>query len=319
MLKQRIALMLAAVAAVWSTTNAFAAYPERPIKFIVPWAAGGDTDVIYRAFVPFFQKHLGQTVVIANVGGASGTVGQREAANATPDGYTIYAPHDYVHSVYYAGLTDIRYDKAFEPICLVASTPSIVTASPKAAWSSFKDFVDDAKKRPGQISAGASLGSTSQYSLALMEKAVGIKLKYVPYDGTAQRMNALLGSHIDLAESNLTQKSKADAGQLKFLALMTEKRSQEVPNVPTLKELGYDVEYAVNRGIMVPTGTPAEVKTKLGSACAAAAKEPEFAKAMALQGTEVRYLDANGYTAFLTKVDKETKDITRNLGMLKRE
>ena len=89
--------------------------------------------------------------------------------------------------------------------------------------------------------------------------------------------------------------------------------------MPTLKELGYDVEYAVNRGIMVPTGTPAEVKTKLASACAAAAKEPEFAKAMALQGTEVRYLDAKGYTAFLSKVDKETKDITRDLGMLKRE
>jgi tripartite-type tricarboxylate transporter receptor subunit TctC len=132
-------------------------------------------------------------------------------------------------------------------------------------------------------------------------------------------MNALLGGHIDVAESNLTQKAKADAGQLKFLALMTEKRNPEVPNVPTLKELGYNVEYAVNRGIMVPKGTPAEVKTKLGAACAAAAKEPEFAKAMALQGTEVRYLDAKAYTEFLSKVDKETKEVTRDLGMLKRE
>jgi tripartite-type tricarboxylate transporter receptor subunit TctC len=317
--KMRVALFLAMVALVWSAGSVFAAYPERPIKLIVPWAAGGDTDVIYRAFVPFFQKHLGQTVVIANVGGASGTVGEREAANAPPDGYTIYAPHDYVHSVYYAGMTDIRYDQAFEPICLVASTPSIITASPKTPWGTIKEFIEDAKKRPGQITAGASLGSTSQFALALMEKSTGIKMKYVPYDGTAQRMNALLGGHVDIAESNLTQKAKADAGQLKFLAIMTAKRNAEVPNVPTLKELGYDVQYAVNRGIMVPKGTPADVKAKLGSACAAAAKAPEFAKAMTLQGTEVRYLDAKEYTAFLTKVDRETKEVTRDLGMLKRE
>lgn len=89
--------------------NAFAAsYPERPIKLIVPWAAGGDTDSIYRVFAPLLQKQLGQPVIIANVGGASGTVGEREASKAPPDGYTIFAPHDYVHSVYFAGLTDIK-------------------------------------------------------------------------------------------------------------------------------------------------------------------------------------------------------------------
>lgn len=311
-------LGLAAWGVLWVSPS-FAAYPERPVKMIVPWAAGGDTDVIYRAFASFFQKHFGQPLVVANVTGASGTVGEREAAKAAPDGYTVYASHDYVHSVYYAGMTDIRYDQAFEPICLVSSTPSIVTASPKTPWKTFQEFVADAKKRPGQITAGASLGSTSQFSLALMEKAAGIKLKYVPYDGTAQRMNALLGGHIDIAESNLTQKAKADAGQLKFLALMTEKRSSEVPNVPTLKELGYDVEYAVNRGIMVPKGTPADIKQKLGAACAAAAKEPAFKEAMAKVGTEVRYLDAAQYAAFLKKVDGETKEITQALGMLKRQ
>ncbi len=298
---------------------AAASYPERPVKMIVPWAAGGDTDVIYRAFVPFFQKALGQPVIVANVGGASGTVGEREAANAAPDGYTIYAPHDYIHSVYYGGLTDIKYDKAFDPVCLVASTPSVITASAKTPWKTYKDMIADAKAHPGTITVGASLGSTSQYSIALAAKAAGVKFKYVPYDGTAPRMNALLGGHIQLADSNLTQKSKVDAGLLKFLAIMSEKRSPELPDVPTLKELGYDVEYAVNRGIMVPKGTPEEVKTKLGAACATAAKEPEFAKAMKLQGTEVRYMDARQYAEFLKKDDAVTKDITKDLGLLKRE
>lgn len=313
--------ILAAAAVVLLSTGAHAfadSYPDRPIKMIVPWAAGGDTDVIYRSFAPLLQKHIGQPVVVANVKGASGTVGEREAAGATPDGYTLFAPHDYVHSVYYAGLTDIRYDKAFDPICLVSSTPSVVTAGAKTPFKTFKDMVTFAKAHPGTVSVGASLGSTSQFSMALMAKAAGIKLKYVPYDGTAPRMNALLGGHIDLADSNLTQKAKVDAGLLRFLAIMSDKRDPGLPNVPTLKELGYDVDYAVNRGIMVPKGTPAAVEATLEKACAAAVKEPEFAKAMRLQGTEAHYLDAKDYAAFLKKDDALNKELTQELGMLKR-
>ena len=145
-----------AVAAVLSLAAAVAAadaasYPERPVKMIVPWAAGGDTDVIYRAFAPYFQKAFGQPVIIANVGGASGTVGEREAATATADGYAIFAPHDYVHSVYYAGLTDIRYNQAFEPICLVASTPSVITASAKAPWKSYQERSPTPRPASGQF------------------------------------------------------------------------------------------------------------------------------------------------------------------------
>lgn len=295
-----------------------ASYPDHAVKLIVPWAAGGDTDQIFRAFTPALQKHFGQAIVIANVPGASATVGEREAAGAAPDGYTIFGAHDFMHSVYFGGLTDIKYT-AFEPICMVSSTPSIITVAAKTPWKTFKELVADAKKRPGEITVGASLGSTSQYSVALAAKAAGVKFKYVPYDGTAKRMNAILGGHVEVVDSNLTQKSKADAGLLRFLASMSEKRTVGLENVPTLKELGYDVEYSVNRGIMVPKGTPADVKKKLGEACAAAAKEPEFSKAMALQGTDVRYMDAGGYAGYLKKTDAVTKEITKDLGMLKRE
>ncbi len=104
-------------------------------------------------------------------------------------------------------------------------------------------------------------------------------------------MNAILGGHVDLTDSNLTQKGKVEAGQLKFLAIATEKRHAEMPSVPTLKELGVNVVYDVNRGVMVPKGTPADVIAKLGQACAAAAKEPAFADAMKKQGTDVRYME----------------------------
>jgi tripartite-type tricarboxylate transporter receptor subunit TctC len=110
---------------------------------------------------------------------------------------------------------------------------------------------------------GATLGSTSHFFPALIEKAAGIKFKYVSYEGLAPRMNAILGGHVDLTDANMTQKGKVEAGQLKFIAIATEKRNPEIPNVPTLKELGINVVYDVNRGIMVPKGTPAEAIAKL--------------------------------------------------------
>jgi tripartite-type tricarboxylate transporter receptor subunit TctC len=131
-------------------------------------------------------------------------------------------------------------------------------------------------------------------------------------------MNAILGGHVDLTDSNLTQKGKVEAGQLKFLAIATEKRHPEMPNVPTLKELGVNVVFDVNRGIMVPKGTPADVIGKLSSACAAAAKEPEFGKAMRLQGTDVRYMDRAAYGKWLKQADDENRTIAKDLGLLKR-
>jgi tripartite-type tricarboxylate transporter receptor subunit TctC len=309
--------LFAAVAATAVSLGAQAAYPDRPVKMIVPWAAGGDTDNIFRPLGQVLQKHLGQTVVVANVGGASGTRGAKEAKDSPPDGYALYAVHDYIHSTYWAGVADVKYTD-FEPICMVSSTPSVLTASPKTPWKTLQEVINDAKQRPGQITVGATLASTSHFFPALIEKATGAKFKYVSYEGLAPRMNAILGGHVDLTDSNLTQKGKVEAGQLKFLAIATEKRHPEMPNVPTLKELGINVVFDVNRGIMVPKGTPADVIGKLSSACAAAAKEPEFAQAMKLQGTDVRYMDRAAYAKWQKEADELNRNIAKDLGLLKR-
>ena len=131
-------------------------------------------------------------------------------------------------------------------------------------------------------------------------------------------MNAILGGHTDLTDSNLTQKGKVDAGQLRFIAIASEKRNAEIPNVPTLKELGVNVVYDVNRGLLVPKGTPADVQAKLESSCMAAAKEPAFAEAMKKQGTEARFLGRKEYGAWLKKNDDLNRDITKDLGLMKR-
>jgi len=310
-------IALAASLAALVSAPALGQYPDRPLKLVVPWAAGGDTDNIFRPFAPLMQKHFGQTVVIANVGGASGTKGAKDVKEAPADGYTVLGVHDYIHSTYYTGVADVNYPD-FEPICLVASTPSVLTASPKTSWSDMKGLLADAKARPGQISVGATLGSTSHFFPALVEKAVGVKFKYVSYEGLAPRMNAILGGHIDLTDSNLTQKGKVEAGQLKFLGIAAEKRNPEMPNVPTLKELGVNVVYDVNRGLLAPKGTPAAAIAKLESACLAAAKEPSFAAAMKLQGTEVRLMDRKAYGAWLKQNDDLNRNISKDLGLLKR-
>lgn len=308
---------VAAGLALFAASSTYAVYPDRPIKLVVPWAAGGDTDNIFRPFAPLLQKHIGQTVVIANVGGASGTKGAKEVKDSPADGYTLFAVHDYIHSTYYAGVADVAYTD-FEPICLVASTASVLTASPKTPWSDWKGLLADAKARPGQISVGATLASTSHFFPALIEKAAGIKFKYVSYEGLAPRMNAILGGHIDLTDSNMTQKGKVEAGQLKFIAIATEKRSPEMPNVPTLKELGVNVVYDVNRGVMVPKGTPADAIAKLESSCAAAAKEPAFVDSMKKQATDVRYMGRKQYADWLKENDDLNKAVTKDLGLLKR-
>ncbi|MHB8770769.1 MAG: tripartite tricarboxylate transporter substrate binding protein [Syntrophales bacterium] len=290
-----------------------AAYPDRPIKMIVPWAAGGDTDAIHRVIAGSMEKQLGKPVVVVNIAGASGTVGAREVMKAAPDGYTILAIHDFIHTTYYTGVADLSY-KEFEPVALVTSTPSVLAAYGKTPWKSMKELLDDAKKRPEQIPVGVSLGSTSHFFPAMIGQAAGIKWKYVSYEGTAPRMTALMGGHVLLGETNLTQLDKVKAGQIKMLAIATRARVPEVPEMPTLKELGIDIVYAVNRGIVAPKGTPEAVVMKLESACGKAMKDPAVTAAMKKQGTLVEFLNRRAYETFLQMNDKVNAVLALSLG-----
>jgi len=308
-----ICLFATAGILVLGATTAGAAYPERPIRMIVPWPAGGDTDAICRVMASSMEKALGKTIVVANISGASGTVGAREALKAAPDGYTILAMHDFIHSTYYTGVAEMTY-KDFEPVALMTSTPSMLAAYGKAPWNTLKELLDDARKRPDQITVGATMGSTSHFFPAMVAKAAGVKWRYVSYDGTAPRMTALLGGHVLLGDTNLTQLDKVKGGQMKLLAIATTQRLPEVPDVPTFRELGYDVIYAVSRGIMAPKRTPEAALAKLEEACAKASKDPAFAESMQKQGTLVQFLNRKGYADFLQMNDKMNADLAQALG-----
>jgi tripartite-type tricarboxylate transporter receptor subunit TctC len=312
-------LAIACLCTAFAVSTQAAGFPDRPVKMIVPWAAGGDTDNIFRPFAQAYQKALGGTpVVVANIGGASGTVGAREAKAAPADGYTLFAEHDFIHSTYYTGMSDINYTD-FEPICLISSTPSVLTASPKTKWTTLKELVDDARARPGQISVGATLGSTSHFFPALFEKAAKLKLKYVSYDGLAQRMNAILGGHTDLTDGNLTQKGKVDAGQLKFLAIGTEKRSPELPNVPTFKELGYNVEYYIWAGIFAPKATPEAVIKTLRDATRKAVEDADFRTAMVRVNSPIQYLDAPEFAKYWASDARRLAEVVKAIGKVEEQ
>ncbi len=309
-----VALVLALAGALAAGSLALAAYPERPVKLIIPWAAGGDTDATQRPFAEIAKKYLDQPLVVVNITGASGTVGAREAKGAPPDGYTVLSIHDYIHATYWTGVSDIVY-KDFDPVCLITTTPEIMTAHGKAPWSSMKELVADAKKRPAEITVGATLGSTSHLFPAKIEQLAGIKLKYVSYEGLAPRMTAILGGHIQLTDSNLTQLDKVRAGQLKFLGTATEKRHPDIPDVPTLREQGIDLVYGVNRGYVVPKGTPEPAVAKLEELCQKVSTDPAFVEAMKKQGTDVNFLGRKAYAEFMAKQDAWTAELVQALGL----
>lgn len=317
-MKRALSLLLLAALLGALTSLGLAAYPERPVKMIVPWAAGGDTDAITRVFTEIARKYFPEPLVVINIPGGSGTAGAREAKASPPDGYTIYSIHDSLHITYHTGVSDVGY-RDFEPICLATVTPSILAASPASPWKSFQELVEDSRKRPGEIRVGATLSSPSHLFPAMVEREAGVKWRYVGYEGTGLRITALMGNHIDLAAATLARLDRARAGKMKFLAIATEKRHPVVPDLPTLKELGINVTYAVHRGFVAPKGTPGAALARLEELCAKVTSDPAFTGAVARLGTEVRFLDGKAYGDFLERQDALNAELAKSLGHARRQ
>jgi tripartite-type tricarboxylate transporter receptor subunit TctC len=293
--------------------------PCSTAKLIVPWAAGGDTDIIYRPIVEVIGKAGAKPgLQIVNIGGQGGTKGAKEVKDAKPDGCTLLALHDSAFISYLTGRADFTWD-AFEPVALMTHTPAIVGVSKQAPFNTLKEMIETAKKAPNTVVTGATLGSTSQFVFILLEDKAGIRLKYVPYEGTRQRITALLANNIQMGEMNIiTAKQYLKEGALKSLGIATEKRDPALPDLPTLKEQGVDVQYAVNRGVVAPKGTKPDVIAYWEGVFAKASTDPALVKALETQGTDVRYLNAKDYKAFMAKGFQEHKTAATNLGILKK-
>ncbi len=316
------AAALIATVAAGAVTNGAAAVeiPCRTAKLIVPWGAGGGTDVIFRVFVEAANKHgADPEIQVVNIGGQGGNKGAKEAKGAKPDGCTLFAIHQSAITSFLNGRVDFTWD-AFEPVAMLTRTPAIFGANPDVPYNSVTELVAAAKEKPGEIVAGGTLGSTSHFVFLLLEDAAGVKFKHVSYDGTRERMTALLAKNIELGEINLAAAKKyITTGELKALGITTPERNSEIPDVPTLREQGYDMIYGTDRGVMLPKGASQELIDHYGAIFEKAARDPEVIAQMEAKGTQVVYLNPAEYTAYFEDTFTNWKRIAKEVGLYKGE
>ncbi len=277
----------AAAIALASGAQAQATYPDRQISFIVPFAAGGPTDVIARIVGEHFSRSLGQPVIVENVAGAGGTTGITRAATSRPDGYTIMMGHMGTHGAAPALYPNMKYDptKDFTPIGLAAGTPILVVTKKDLPVKDLKEFAAYLKANGTKVSeANAGVGSVSHTTCTLLHAQIGAKGARVVYRGTGPALNDLVAGQVDYGCDQIVNLvPQIQAGNIKALAIATTERSPVLPNVPTSKEAGMP-DYVVSawNAVFAPKGLPADVTAKLVGA---------LDKALDDAGTRKRLLD----------------------------
>jgi len=290
--------------------------PCRTAKLIVPYKPGGGTDIIFRIFVNAANKAgANPALQVVNIDGQSGMKGAKEVRSSDPDGCTLLAHHEALITNYVSGKSDFTWD-AFEPVAILTYTPYVLGARGKAPFNDIKELIATAKEKPGEVSVGVGLASTSHFLTLILEDRVGIKLKNVPYDGTKAKVSALLSDTIDLTAMDvISSKKYISDGSVKVLATATKERDPLLPDVPTFKEQGVDLVYGLNRGIFLPKGTPAEVVKHWEAAFAKAAQDPSIVTELEKKGTTVSYEGSEGLKAVMKEQTEAFEKIAKAVGL----
>ena len=291
-------------------------WPTQPITLVVPFAAGGDTDIPMRVVAEFVGKDLGQPVVVQNVAGGSGSTGTRQVKNAKADGYTLASIHEHTIVNQRTGLVDYG-PLDLDPIALMITTAGFIATEVSNPWKDAKELVADAKANPDKYTWGVTFGSTAQMWAFLFMFKTGTKFKPVGYDGTAQRVTALLGKQIHLGETPLsTLQQHVQAGKLKALGYAWTARDPRLPNVATLKEQGFDVVFGTSRGWAAPKGTPPEILKKLETSIQKVLQDPALKKKIEdEQGNIIEFLPRDKYIEKLKAQDVELTKVIADTGM----
>jgi tripartite-type tricarboxylate transporter receptor subunit TctC len=296
------------------------AYPSRPVTLVNPFPPGGAVDVVARPLATVLEPILKQPLVIETKAGAAGQVGGQFAANAKPDGYTLL-----MHIVSISGFAEV--DKLFGrpvkftredfiPIARFIADPMVLVVNDKQPYKTLGEFVADAKKRPGQlIYSSSGLYGALHLPTALFMKASGVQMKHLPTAGGGPAITAILGNNSQVLVSSIAAaNAQMKAGKLRPLASFGARRAPALPDVPTMKELGYDVEFYLWVGLFAPKGTPAPVIFAWREASKKAAANGEFHAAMKNLGQDVAYLDQPEFKAFWDADAKRVEDAVRQIG-----
>jgi tripartite-type tricarboxylate transporter receptor subunit TctC len=323
MIARAWAAICAVVAVVAGGTGAAAqeAYPSRPITIVVAFPPGGLADLTARPLAAALERILKQPVVVSNKPGAAGTIGNHFVATSKPDGYTLL-----MALVSVSVLPEV--DKLFgrpptytrdqlTGIARINAEPGVITVLASAPWKTLKDLVDDAKKRPNEITFTSSgLYGASHVPFEMFLHATGgLKMRHLPTTGGGPMMNALLGGHAQVVSSTPTLVSPhMKAGTLRLLAHTGTAPIAAFPDVPSFKSLGYEVEYAAWAGLVAPKATPPHVIKILRDAVRQAVKEPEVVNASAKLDTPISYMDADEFNAWWEKDAQRLAQVVRTIG-----
>jgi tripartite-type tricarboxylate transporter receptor subunit TctC len=282
-------------------------WPAHTISMIVPFPAGGQADLAARPVALALEKILGKSVIVDNrAGGAGGAIGNAAAARAEPDGYTLLMT---LSSLAVLPEADRLFDRPpvyevsqLTPIARVLADPTLLAIQDSARWKTLEDFVEDAKRRPGEIRYGSSGPyGTLHIAMEMFAASAGIKLQHIPFRGAAPALNALMSGTVDaLASAPGTLKQLVDSGKMRVLANWGAERIASFPDLPTFKERGYkDVEFYIWAGLFAQSALPEPIMTRLREAMAEAVKSPEVIRTFETAGSPVAYMDAPEFAKFV--------------------
>ena len=315
------ALVLLGLCAAAHAVHAQEPYPSRPITMVAPFPPGGVADLTARPVAAALERVLKNPVGVVNKTGAAGAVGMQFVATSRPDGYTLLLA---LSSISIIPEADKLFDRQpaftvdqFVPLALISADPTVLVVRAESPWKTAREFVEDARRRPGQISFSSSgVYGTLHMAMELLSHAAGIKLRHVPYAGAGPALTAILGGHVDaLASGPAVVLPHIKAGKLRALAGWGDQRVAALADVPTFRELGYpDAEFYIWAGLFAPRGTPEPVLQKLRDALRAAVADPDFRGAMEKLETPITFKQGEEFRRFFEADAKRLADGVRKVG-----
>ena len=299
---------------VMSSAPAAAQYPDKPITVVVPFAAGGPTDVVTRLLGDHMSRTLGQTIIVENVGGAGGTIGMTRAAQANPDGYTIAVGSTGTQSAAPALYPNLKYDPArsFAQIGITNFTPQAIVAKKSTQASGLKEFIDYLKANSEKLTYGhAGVGSIAHVSGLLFNAQFGLKPTLVPYRGTGPALQALVAGQLDyMIDQSLNVIPQVKAGTIKVYAIAAPERLSSLPDAPTTSEAGVDFVFRAWNAMVAPKGTPKEIVGRLADALSKALDDPNVQARYNELGSSVPTANERGPAGLQKLVETEIARIT---------
>src|SRR5882672_1121891 len=295
-------------------------YPSKPIRVVIPFVAGGSSDIVGRAIASKFQEFLGQPGVVENKPGANGSIAAEFVAKADPDGYTILVGSIGVFSINAALFKDLRYNplRDFAPITLAVTTPNVLITKPQLPVSSMKELVDHAKRNPGKLSyCSSGTGSSDHLTAELLKQMSGTFAVHVPYRGGAACQTDIMGSQVDYSFQNLGAVTNyIKAGRMKALAVTAKTRHAQMPNVPSVPEAGFpDLVVTSWQAAAAPAKTPREVVARLHDATVKALRSPDIAERMNQIGFDVVASTPEEFGKFMREEVERWTRVVQNGGI----